>query len=736
MIDAAELRRTLTLANEFKEGDLRVGGADDPLPRAEAREALAALTLGELAGVALVEDGVTETLARSCDAGLARQVAHLTVHDLKAILLAPAGPEWTRRHHHGLSSEAIAAVVKVMSDDELSAVARSLFNPLPTAGPASVGGPAHAAAGAEAVPIGSSRHFGSRIQPNSPGDAEEEILFSVLEGLTYGCGDVILGINPASDDLDTICRLQTLLHQIVERLELPTRTCVLSDLVKQDAARARVRVDVGFQSLAGTSRALRGMVGLEADGILELARGFGGLYFETGQGAEVTNGAAEGVDMVTLEARSYGVARYVQRHSGRPGAAGAPRWTIVNDVAGFIGPEVFQTGEQLFRACLEDSVMAKLHGLTMGLDVCSTFHMGIAPDGLERLTETVVERAAPAYLMAVAGQADPMLGYLTTSFRQHPRLRRRTGRQVTTAMRRRLVDLGAWGAKAEWASETEQGAEGEPTGGPDRVTALYAAFRKAGGDGRPVGQLRAEGRKTLGALQRRGYDLGLGHGPDHADPPAAAERTRRLYRHARRALYARLDETVLRDLSPRALHVRTLAGGRDEYLSRPSAGERIRDADADRVAALYPTGRPAVQIVISDGLNADAINQNLRHLLPRVRSRLARASVEVGTTDVVIENGRVRAGYHVGALLEVDVIAHLIGERPGTGLDTLSAYLTYGKDERGGWRWSPELDHSCTTAVCGIHPHGRQPATAADEIVGYATRMLEARRSGVALGTA
>src|SRR5918997_6420315 len=167
------------------------------------------------------------------------------------------------------------------------------------------------------------------------------------------------------------------------------------------------------------------MVGLDVKGVVELARGFPGLYFETGQGSEVTNGAAEGLDMVPLEARTYGVARNIGRRTGA--------WMIVNDVAGFIGPEVFRTGEQLVRACLEDAVMAKLHGLTMGLDVCSTFHMGIDPGELRLLTEQVVEQAAPAYLMAVAGNADPMLGYLTTSFREHPRLRELCGKSVSTA---------------------------------------------------------------------------------------------------------------------------------------------------------------------------------------------------------------------------------------------------------------------------------------------------------------
>src|SRR6185503_5312873 len=235
-----------------------------------------------------------------------------TIADVRARLLAPGGASWANRYGAALSSEAIAAAAKVMTGAELSAVARTL-------------GP---------------RHFGSRIQPNSPGDDEEEILFSILEGLAWGCGDVILGLNPAADDVDTIVRLERLLESVVTRLELPTRFCVLSDIVKQHAARQRTRVDVAFQSLAGTSSALAGMVGLDADGLCDLAKGFPALYFETGQGSEVTNGCADGIDMVTLEARTYGVARAIHREAGAP-------WTIVNDVAGFIGPEVFRTADQL-----------------------------------------------------------------------------------------------------------------------------------------------------------------------------------------------------------------------------------------------------------------------------------------------------------------------------------------------------------------------------------------------------
>lgn len=695
-----ELLQRFVLANEFKEGDLLVGGTLDARVREEARRSIGAMSLGEIGSSLFVEDALSETLHSSLASQPAAEISHLTVGQVKNILLSAEGPGWAVRYRDGLSSEAIAATVKVMSNAELSTVAQAIFNPLP----------------GEGTSIGSAGHFGSRIQPNSAGDDEEEILFSILEGLTYGCGDVLVGINPASDEVEAIVRLEEILRSVVERLELPTRYCVLSDIVKQASASARTKVDVGFQSLAGTSRALMGMVGMDMDGILDLARGFDGLYFETGQGAEVTNGAAEGLDMVTLEARTYGAARHVAQQTGT--------WMIVNDVAGFIGPEVFRTAEQLMRACLEDSVMAKLHGLTMGLDVCSTFHMGIEPRALQLLTEQIAAQAAPAYLMAVAGNTDPMLGYLTTSFREHPRLRRLTGKSISTPMRKRL---GALGLMDE---EGQLRAAGDAPG-PE---SLYATYRKAGGDARSSEELRAEGVGKIKKLRERGLDLGYGYEPEFQAPPEVETRMEAIYRHAQVALHATLSETVIADVSPHHIRVRTLASGREEFLSHPQTGELICEADAERLGRLYALRRPQVQLVLSDGLNANALNESLRALLPGLRGELSASGFHVGEVDIVIRNGRVRAGYHAGALLDVEAIVHLIGERPGTGLNTLSAYLTYGRDASGRSRWTPHLDHAWTTAICGIHPQGKRPVTAAGEIARAVRRIFEERCSGVALG--
>jgi ethanolamine ammonia-lyase large subunit len=692
-MNSDDLRRTLTLANDFKEGDLLVGGTRDDRVRSEARSALAGTRIKDIRKAVLIDDGVTAAIERGRDRSRDSALDSQTVEQLKTTLLAPAGADWARAHRDSLPSEVIAAITKVMTDDELGAAAQRLYNPI------------ESSARPDEIAIGAHHHFGSRIQPNSPGDDEDEILFSILEGLAHCCGDVVVGLNPAADDLETIVRLEQLLERVVRRLELPTRYCVLSDIVKQHQALSRTRVDVGFQSLAGTSSALAGMVGLDVDGILDLARSFKGLYFETGQGSAVTNGASEGVDMVTLEARTYGVARHIRRATGA--------WMIVNDVAGFIGPEVFRTPEQLERACLEDTLMAKLHGITMGLDVCATFHMGIPPAALREVTERVVDRAAPAYLMAVAGNADPMLGYLTTAFRDHQRLRRRTGRRIASAMQRRLEALGL----------VDTDAQGEDPAA--RSARLYAGYAKAGGDHRTVGALADEARQRTLELRERGFDLGNSAADD--------ARLDAIYENARHALYAHVDEGVVRHACPTHVRVRTEASDRDTYLAHPPAGEQLRGDHARLVAAMCPRRHAQVQIVISDGLNANAVNEHLRNVLPSVRRLLAGDGCRVSETDVVVQNGRVRAGYHVGALTEPDVVVHLLGERPGTGLNTLSAYLTYGKDEAGRVRWDPRMDHSCTTAVCGVHPSGKPPDVAASEIARTVTRMLEQKRSGVAL---
>jgi ethanolamine ammonia-lyase small subunit len=286
-------------------------------------------------------------------------------------------------------------------------------------------------------------------------------------------------------------------------------------------------------------------------------------------------------------------------------------------------------------------------------------------------------------------------------------------------MKKRLVELGVMNESGEAA---ERGAE-----------SLYAIYQKSGGDPRTFETLGEEATRKISGLAERGFDLGSGRGANSSARAEVTTRIDAIYENARRALYAKLDDTVIRDASPHHLRVRTKASDRDDYLAHPPAGEAIREQDAARISALYPTDRPRVQVVISDGLNANALNENLRLVLPPLRRQLVHAGHDVGVVDLVIENSRVRSGYNVGLLLDVEAIVHLIGERPGTGIDTMSVYLTYGRDIAGQSRWSPNFDHSWTTAVCGIHHRGKRPDVAVAELAGLVNRMFEQRCSGVAL---
>ena len=259
---------------------------------------------------------------------------------------------------------------------------------------------------------------------------------------------------------------------------------------------------------------------------------------------------------------------------------------------------------------------------------------------------------------------------------------------------------------------------------------LFAIYAKASGDRRTEDALKAEGVRRITRLQSRGFDLGL----EAAGPGSPAEhRMQAIYDHARHALYSSLIEGVITDVAMNRLFVQTRAIDRNDYLSHPASGEQISEEDMEKIRGLYTTGRPQCQIVISDGLNANAINENLKEFLPALRKWLSAKGVNTGDTTIVVRNGRVRAGYHIGVELAVDVVVHLIGERPGTGLNTMSAYVTYGRNGEGKFRWRPDMDHSMTTAICGINRQGKHPLLAAEEIGKVVRRSIDERKSGVAL---
>ena len=582
--------RLVGAANEFKEGDDIIGlAADGEDRRRLARTLLGSTTLREVNERPILDDAMHRALWASLDERAREATADWTFGALRAFLVERPEAE-IRPLMPGLSSDAIGCVVKLLSNAELERVSAKLCNTLP------------------GTAIGSGGHLGARVQPNSPTDHPDDIRWQVFNAWAYGVGDVLLGTNPVGSEPEQVHRVQEALREVLCAfgLEGTLPHCVLAHIDVQAEVERRWpgSTALWFQSVAGSDAANAtfdtSVARLEAHA--DARTGPYGLYLETGQGADFTNGHGQHMDMVLHESRKYGLAR---RLSQRVAAASGRRpWVHVNDVAGFIGPEVFRTREQLVRCCLEDLVMGKLHGLCVGLDVCATLHMDVSPDDLDHCLDALAA-ARPAYLMALPTKIDPMLGYLTTGFQDHVRLRRRHGLRVDGRMGRFFAELGAL---------DERGAPGPRFGD---TLGVYVRYCRRKGDARPEEALRAEGAEQMRAVRARGVLLTSGHGarPWDLDPEMARE-VRRIYDDAKLSIWAEFDEAFLAAL-PGALVLSTRARDRAEYILHPTTGEALAEASALAVRRLREAqrGRFDVQVVLSDGLNALAMT-DLSQLAP------------------------------------------------------------------------------------------------------------------------
>jgi ethanolamine ammonia-lyase large subunit len=262
-----------------------------------------------------------------------------------------------------------------------------------------------------------------RLQPNHPTDNPQGITASIIDGLLYGCGDAVIGINPATDSVDSVAALLGIIDDLVRTYRIPTQSCVLAHVTTQlEALRRGAPVDLIFQSIAGTEAANKNfgvnlaLLAEAREAALSLHRGTVGnnvMYFETGQGSALSAGAHHGLDQQTCEARAYAVAR--QFHP-----------LLVNTVVGFIGPEYLYDGKQIIRAGLEDHFCGKVLGLPMGVDVCYTNHAEADQDDMDTLL-TLLGVAGCNYIMGVPGADDIMLGYQSTSFHDSHYLRQALG---------------------------------------------------------------------------------------------------------------------------------------------------------------------------------------------------------------------------------------------------------------------------------------------------------------------
>lgn len=436
----ADLKTLLARAGPLRSGDLLAGvAAESAQERVAARIALADVPLRRFLEEPVIppeDDEVSRLiLAQHAPAAFA-PVAHLTVGGLRDWLLSDAvGADAVSAVAWGLTPEMAAAVSKLMRNQDLVLAARRCR--VVTAFRTTIGLPGRLAV---------------RLQPNHGTDDPRGIVASVLDGLMYGCGDAVIGINPAGDKLQGIVTLLRGLDEMRERFAIPTQSCVLTHVTQSiRAIEAGAPVDLVFQSIAGTQKANTGfgislaLLDEAAAAVASLRRGTVGgnaMYFETGQGSALSADAHHGVDQQTCEARAYAVARRY-----------AP--LLVNTVVGFIGPEYLYDGKQILRAGLEDHFCGKLLGVPMGCDVCYTNHAEADQDDMDTLL-TMLGVAGVNFVMGVPGADDVMLNYQSTSFHDALYLREALGL-------RRAPEFEAWLERMQVT-----GADGRLLGGAAR----------------------------------------------------------------------------------------------------------------------------------------------------------------------------------------------------------------------------------------------------------------------------
>ena len=691
-------RKILGAANAFKEGDQAVGvAAADETARLQARTLLSNTHIEDLILQSVFTDDISELIKSTTktDAVLYKW----RMSDLKTFVLSSEETE-IKRIMPSLSSDIISCLVKLMSNDELILVGQKVFNPL---------------AGSQ---IGSKGYLSARIQPNSPTDDVEDIQWQVFNGWSFAVGDLVLGTNPVSSDPVSVARIEAALFEILTAFGLQDTlpNCVLSHIdIQAEVEQEHPGITgIWFQSLAGTVKA-NATFGLTIEKMQNYAssrKGHYGLYCETGQGADYTNGHGEGFDMVMHEARKYGFLRALKQQMESE-AFGKKPWVFVNDVAGFIGPEVFRTKEQLVRCCLEDTVMGKLHGLTIGLDICSTLHMDVTLDDLNWCIEQVMP-ANPAYLMALPTKNDPMLSYLTTAFNNHVKIRQQFGYKINDAMWKFFKQLGVI---------DENGQPSAHFGDPLWV---YTQYRLAKDPTADKNEIQEEGMACMERIKQRGVALVKGFGANHWDLPEAVDKeVHRLYEDAKVSIWSELTEPFIAAV-PKVFPLFTQSIDRVDYVYHPPTGEQLSMTSSAKLQQLKKQWNqhvPDIQIIISDGLNARAIMDE-GHLYPyveKLKAELAASKLTVSDATLVITTGRVRAGYACGEQLfgnsksgsQRKGIIHIIGERPGSGHHNFSAYITVASPTV--WNQKGKVDHDITRVVSGISDTSLKPDLAAQE---------------------
>ncbi len=420
-----DIRLLMGKANEEKSGDQLAGlGAETAAERVAARLVLAEVplwVLRESPAAPCEQDEVTRVIQDALDESAYNEIKDKTVGEFREWLLADTTtPTMIRHASDGLTAEMIAAVTKLMSNLDLIYAARKI----------------QVSAHCNNT-IGAPGTLSSRNQPNHPTDSPEGIRAEIYEGLSYGSGDSVIGINPVDDSYDSVSRLLDMTYDVIKTWEIPTQNCVLAHVTTQmKCMQSGSPVGLIFQSLCGTQKGNDSFgisVGL-LDEAYALAKkhcfpsGPNFMYFETGQGSALSANAHHGWDQLTLEARNYGLAKRYQPYQ-------------VNTVVGFIGPEYLYDARQIQRAGLEDHFMGKLTGIPMGVDACYTNHARADQNAIENLA-VMLTAAGCSYFMGLPMGDDSMLSYQSTSYHDTPTLRQVFNLRPAPEFEKWMVELG------------------------------------------------------------------------------------------------------------------------------------------------------------------------------------------------------------------------------------------------------------------------------------------------------
>ncbi len=634
------LKKLLGAADISKAGDRNAGlAAHSELEREVARTILSSLSVQHLFDRPLTDDsGLVDSVMRvnyAINRDAFAEISALSLGEVKNLLLRSDGAG-IKRIGSGLTGVTAAALAKIMDTHELIYVARKIEHITKAR-----------------TRIGLRKTLASRLQPNHPTDDLRGMTCLTYLGLSVGSGDALIGVNPAVDTVENISAILVHLDKLRRSTKAPTQICVLGHMKTQLAClEGGAPVEIMFQSLAGTERSNLTEFDISVE-LLDLAyvtmqkKGALGpqaeqfMYFETGQGSEFTYGKHNGIDMTTAEALCYGLARRYDPF-------------MVNNVTGFIGPETHLDNFEMIAANLQDHFMGKLLGLPMGMAPCYTLHSKIGLEGQQMATE-LLTAAGATFFMDVCLNTDRMLAYFDTSGHDNQTLREIHDKEPAP-------DYLVWAVERGIFRRNGDGhlVRGENWGNP-----------------RMFCQTNAE----LEDLLRLTPSVPGFSPKNHAGPRPTNDVMREIRRHqavGRAAIQSKLDLARLSRVADFRV-VKTKAVDKASHLNHPDFGAELGIAIGGGNATLLTPEHTDIQIVVSDGLSADAVHHNIDDLFPILLAGLKAKGFKLGQ-HILAPYGRVKLAEPIAKALGTRCVILLIGERPGGSAlasRSLSAYLVY-----------------------------------------------------------